>query len=202
MATDTPSDQAAASAPRSFDVLAALLSYIVPGLGQIYQGRIGKGLLFMVSLLGMFFFGMHLGDWKNVYLPPDNQRAPGYLRQLPGRLQWVSSLVNDRLAFAGQFWIGAAAWPAILQYAEKWPAAEHASEFWREFEKTPSERSLNELQAASNKRWDLGWVYTVIAGVLNILVIYDALAGPAFVAGAAAEQQAAKPAAPQEAVVA
>jgi hypothetical protein len=26
---------------------------------------------------------------------------------------------------------------------------------------------------------ELGWVYTVIAGVLNILVIYDAVAGPA-----------------------
>ena len=25
-----------------------------------------------------------------------------------------------------------------------------------------------------------GWVYTVIAGVLNILVIYDGFAGPAF----------------------
>jgi hypothetical protein len=29
---------------------------------------------------------------------------------------------------------------------------------------------------------DLGWVYTVIAGVLNIMVIYDAFAGPAFLA--------------------
>ena len=31
----------------------------------------------------------------------------------------------------------------------------------------------------SDKSPDLGWMYTVIAGVLNILVIYDALAGPA-----------------------
>ena len=44
----------------------------------------------------------------------------------------------------------------------------------------PSETKLNELQRDGNKRWDLGWVYTVIAGVLNVLVIYDALAGPAF----------------------
>jgi hypothetical protein len=29
---------------------------------------------------------------------------------------------------------------------------------------------------------ELGWVYTVIAGVLNIMVIYDAVAGPAFLA--------------------
>ena len=31
---------------------------------------------------------------------------------------------------------------------------------------------------------ELGWVYTVIAGVLNIMVIYDAFAGPAFLAHA------------------
>ena len=42
----------------------------------------------------------------------------------------------------------------------------------------PTERELNDLQRTGNKRWDLGWVYTVVAGVLNILVIYDALAGP------------------------
>jgi hypothetical protein len=39
---------------------------------------------------------------------------------------------------------------------------------------------LNKLQRDGDKTWDLGWVYTVIAGVLNVLVIYDALAGPAF----------------------
>ena len=39
---------------------------------------------------------------------------------------------------------------------------------------------MNRLQRDGNKRWDLGWVYTVIAGVLNLLVIYDALAGPLF----------------------
>ena len=35
---------------------------------------------------------------------------------------------------------------------------------------TPPERELNDLQRDGNKRWDLGWVYTVIAGVLNVLV--------------------------------
>ena len=39
---------------------------------------------------------------------------------------------------------------------------------------------MNQLQRDGDKTWDLGWVYTVIAGVLNVLVIYDALAGPAF----------------------
>jgi hypothetical protein len=49
------------------------------------------------------------------------------------------------------------------------------------FERAPlDEREINDLQRQGDKNWDLAWVYTVIAGVLNILVIYDAAAGPAF----------------------
>ena len=36
--------------PVKLDPLAALMSYLIPGLGQIYQGRIGKGLLFFGGL--------------------------------------------------------------------------------------------------------------------------------------------------------
>ena len=40
------------------------------------------------------------------------------------------------------------------------------------------DRLVPGIAREGDKRFDLGWVYTVIAGVLNILVIYDALAGP------------------------
>ena len=177
MSTAATSSPPAPPVPRTYDPFAALLSYLVPGLGQIYQGRFGKGLLFMVCLLGMFFFGMSLGDWKNVWL--SNRHANK--EAIPGT-GWISPLINDRLAFAGQFWIGVAAWPAILQYNEKWFITEQTSPFWHSFQKTPTEDELNKMQAdpPADKTWDLAWVYTVIAGVLNILVIYDALAGPAF----------------------
>ena len=49
----------------------------------------------------------------------------------------------------------------------------------------PSGAAINALNNAGDKRLELAWVYTVIAGVLNILVIYDAVAGPAY--GLAAE---------------
>ena len=49
-----------------------------------------------------------------------------------------------------------------------------------QFERTPSEEAINTLNTSRDKELELGWVYTVIAGVLNILVIYDALVGPAF----------------------
>jgi hypothetical protein len=51
------------------------------------------------------------------------------------------------------------------------------------FEREPSTADINMIHNAGDKRLDLGWVYTVIAGVLNIMVIYDAIAGPAFLVG-------------------
>ena len=48
------------------------------------------------------------------------------------------------------------------------------------FQRTPSEPALNAVHTSGDKLLELGWVFTVIAGVLNVMVIYDALAGPAF----------------------
>ena len=58
--------------------------------------------------------------------------------------------------------------------------AKDAGPIFGKFQRMPDEKELNDLQRNGNKRWDLGWVYTVIAGVLNLLVIYDAFAGPMF----------------------
>src|SRR5262245_47236895 len=69
--------------PRRHNVLAGLLSYLIPGLGQISQGRISKGVFFMVTLLTMFFAGQALGDWKNVYLP-NMENVPDVVISLPG----------------------------------------------------------------------------------------------------------------------
>ena len=64
-----------AAAPIALDPLAAVLSYLIPGLGQVIQGRIAKGVLFFVCLYGLFFYGMWLGQMKNVWLP-DATRLP------------------------------------------------------------------------------------------------------------------------------
>lgn len=180
----------AKSAPPAhrFDPFAALLSYLVPGLGQIVQGRYGKGLLFMVSIYSLFFYGMYLGQWSNVYLADTASKAPAW--NLP---RWLNNLYN-RPHFAGQFFVGIAAWPAIWQYRHQ-PADQprgainNRNDFLAKFQAAPNETELNDLQRDSDKRWDLGWVYTVIAGVLNVLVIYDALAGPAFGAREAVKEE-------------
>lgn len=162
------------------DPLAALFSYLIPGLGQIIQGRVGKGLLFLFSLYGLFFYGMYLGQWSNVFLG-DTAREP-HPMQMP---RGLANLWN-RVPFAGQVWIGAASWPALYHYWQDPPGEERGPidtprDFFTKFQKPLTERELNDLQRDGDKRWDLGIIYTVIAGILNILVIYDALAGPAFV---------------------
>lgn len=169
--------------PRKLDWLAAVLSYLLPGLGQVMQGRVAKGVLFFVSLYTLFFYGMALGAMKNVWLPPPNAVAklPAYdLASIP--MEGVLKSLAYRPQFLGQFWIGAAAWPAVLQYladadAENQP--QKGLPVLGRYMATPPDDELQKLQRDGNKRWDLGWVYTLIAGVLNLLVIYDALAGPA-----------------------
>jgi hypothetical protein len=150
---------------------------------------VGKGVLFLTCLYGLFFSGMYLGDWKNVYLPHATRR------NVPGTVLSLASDLYTRLQYVGQFWIGLASWPALWQYYGLPVPSADASPFWHYFEHAPPEdrsevgfppfehwqgKTLNELQTDGDKTWDLAWVYTVIAGALNVLVVYDAFAGPAF----------------------
>ncbi len=185
--THLPSAASALPSAHNLDPAAAFLSYLVPGLGQLAQGRISKGLLFFVGVYGLFFYGLALGQWHNVYFadsaPP--QRAGSWPR-------FVGNLIN-RPQFAGQVWIGVAAWPAIYHYwndapPESWDHKRNVEAleklpWWKQIGVALPEEQVNKMQRDGDKRWDLGWVYTVIAGVLNVLVIYDALAGPAFING-------------------
>ena len=96
---------------RPLSIFAGFLSYLIPGLGQISQGRIGKGMLFMVCLLSLFHVGEAMGNWQNVYVPTDDNLENGQRSLNPLR-----NIFNQRWHFAGQVWIGIASWPAIWQY--------------------------------------------------------------------------------------
>ncbi len=171
---------------RPTDPIAAVLSYLIPGLGQIYQGRLGKGVLFFVCVYTLFFVGVYLGSGSvqlkgetytvasNVYLPDTaDQNNPFNLPRLAANLY-------NRPQFAGQFWVGIAAWPAVWQYLNYDRRQEQGDPLLGQFERTPSEAALNAVHTSGDKLLELAWVFTVIAGVLNVMVIYDALAGPAF----------------------
>lgn len=179
---------------------AAFLSYLIPGLGQIYQGRIGKGLLFFVCVYTLFFMGTYFGSGtaqiktkasddpiayeEEVYTVTSNVYLPDTAEQNnPFNLPRVLANLYNRPQFAGQFWVGIAAWPAIWQYINYNRRQDHGDTFLADFQRTPNDKSLNALHTSGDKTLELAWVFTVIAGVLNVMVIYDALAGPAFPPG-------------------
>jgi hypothetical protein len=170
MATaNLPAEATTAAEPPPLDWLAAILSLVLPGLGQLIQGRVGKGLLFFGCLHLMFFYGQWAGQWQSVFLP-SNQQGNTPLKRIATDL-W------SRPQFLAQVGIGAAAWPALYEYFVPHPDPDGPPRFG--YGRAPLESTLNQMQSNADKHWDLALVYTMVAGVLNILVIYDALAGPA-----------------------
>jgi TM2 domain-containing membrane protein YozV len=175
---------------RPTNPVAAVLSYLIPGLGQIYQGRIGKGILFFVCVYTLFFAGTYLGsgtvrlkrgDETETYAVPSNVYLPDTAKDNnPFNLPHLLANLYNRPQFAGQFWVGIAAWPAVWQYVNYDRRQEHGDPLLGDYQRTPSEAALNAIHTSGDKLLELGWVLTVIAGVLNVMVIYDALAGPAF----------------------
>lgn len=174
---------------------AALLAWLWPGAGHIYQRRYAKGALFMICILGIFFYGLMLGS---------------------GRVVYASWKPNDRRwQFACQIGVGLPAFPAIVQsfktkndgkpyfpLAERFPPNHlHKFEIMTEqdladyegqtltdgFMAPPPGPVIPELIDVLGKwheellhRFELGTLFTIVAGLLNILAIYDAFAGPAY----------------------
>ncbi|MDG3006288.1 DUF6677 family protein [Paludisphaera mucosa] len=150
---------------------AALLAWLVPGLGHMYQGRTGKGLLYAFCILGLYVVGFALGEGKNVYW------------------RWVSPFNTDKfmLHYVGQFFVGLPALPALIQ------ATIHHfrpdSNFLWGFMAEPSPNVLNRL-LLGGKPYEIGLIYTTVAGLLNVLAIYDAYEGPAYGYGDEPEPEA------------
>lgn len=136
--------------------LAALLAWLVPGLGHLYQGRIGKGILFFVTIVGLFLFGWAEGNRQVVYFQWDKK-------------EW-------RYHYIAQLGVGLLALPALVPNG---PFRVRLPPFLRELERNGDEEEKDALHRAYGWRIDVAVIYTVVAGLLNMLVIYDAAAGPA-----------------------
>jgi TM2 domain-containing membrane protein YozV len=125
------SESRAASAARdsSRTVAAGLLAWVWPGLGHLYLGRRGKGLILMGSILALFVLGVLMDS----------------------RLQFHLGL-EDPLALvfsAVQMGIGA---PYVLARLMGYEAG-----------------------LVTSPMYEYGNTFTAVAGLLNILVLLDAL---------------------------
>ena len=78
--------------------MAAVLAVLVPGLGHLFQGRTVKGFIYLFGILGLFLWGVKLGEGVVVYNLPDR----GTSRRIT-------------LHYAAQLCAGAVAYPALWQ---------------------------------------------------------------------------------------
>jgi hypothetical protein len=144
-------------------VWAAILAWLWPGAGHLYQRRYAKGMLFMVSILALYVFGLVIGRGHVVYASwPKTDMRWHYLCQVGVGLPALPAL-----------------WQAQLRIVDK------QKPWWNGFMAPPEQPVLPEAEdelarwhASLGANFELGTLYTMLAGLLNILVIYDALAGP------------------------
>jgi hypothetical protein len=148
----------------------------VPGLGHLYQGRWAKAAVFFVCIVGTFVYGLYLGSSSDPHI--------GW-----GRVVYFSMRKDDkRLPYICQVGIGLPALPALVQ---AYRMSDGKRVWWSGFMAPPrlSEPSdpndpnkdqplARDLYYYLSPFFELGTVYTMIAGLLNILAVYDAWGGP------------------------
>jgi len=144
--------------------LAALLAWLIPGAGHLYQRRYQKAAIFFVCILGTFLYGLLISGGHTVY---------------------ASFRPNDRrFYFIGQFFVGAPATLAIVQAGLVGRGREplFGGLMAPPTHVTPNEGGdqLAQWHAEYPSTFEIGTVFTFIAGLLNVLAIFDAYAGPAY----------------------
>jgi hypothetical protein len=157
----------------------------MPGLGHLYQGRLGKAGLFFVCIMGTFLFGLYLGS--DTRAAEANHKNLGWARVV--YCSWREG--DKRLPYLCQVGVGLPALPAIVQSIR---AGKGGPSWWNGFMAPPpilppgdnrprddfGQPTLDTLQKQLHPYFELGTAYTMIAGLLNILAIYDAWGGPVF----------------------
>ena len=168
-------DPAAETVQLKDPILAAFLAWLIPGLGHAYQGRWAKAVLFFVCIMGTFAYGLYLGSDREV----------GW-----GRVVYAAwDRDEKRWPYLAQVWVGLPAMPALIQAirvrsGEK-PFGTFMAPPCQEISNPkPGWITVDMIHRRLARYFELGTTYTFIAGLLNVLVILDAWAGPVVPVGA------------------
>lgn len=184
--------------------IAAVLAWLWPGAGHFYQRRFAKGFLFMICVLGTFFVGLRIGSGRVVYASfrADDFRWQ-YLCQVAVGIPALPALVQMAATRGG----GDPLWVMCERYPEGAMRNGQPVEFRQIPEGDrgqvagalkdgfmapppgpvyPERNDVLGLWHVELGNWfEIGTFYTVIAGLLNLLAIYDAFAGPVMMIRAA-----------------
>lgn len=136
--------------------VAAVLAWLLPGAGHFYQRRYFKSAIFSVCILSSFVIGMFVSGGRCVYA------------------SWNET--EKRWQYVLQAGIGLPALPAALQ---AWRLRGNEPVLWGGFMAPPTgAHQLDKWNHDTASGFDMGTLYTMIAGLLNVLVVFDAYSGP------------------------
>lgn len=149
--------------------LAALLAWLIPGAGHFYQRRYAKGAIFFICIMSTFYFGFALGHGKIVYASKD--RRLQFLCQLGTGLPALPAAIQGYRTMQGNdpLWGGFMAPP-------------QTDDVWGEDELSVWHRELG-------TNFEVATLYTMVAGLLNIITIFDAYDGPLVPTGEPTDSQ-------------
>jgi hypothetical protein len=175
------------AAQEEFDVelrnpwLAGLFAWLVPGLGHWYQGRRAKAIIYAAAIWPILLAGLWMGSYWEA---TPNADAPRRLL-VARNVYWSWRSGDKRLYFVPQAAIGAVAIPAYIQARDLkdgsggvMSTAFAPPRLPGESATRPNQPSSAEIAANLHSWLDAGTIFTVVAGLLNLLAIFDAAGGP------------------------
>jgi len=196
--------------------VAAALGWLIPGAGHFYQRRYAKGLLFMLCVLVTYFVGLGFGHGRVVYASyrPNDFRWQYPLFQVHCGVVALPAIVQAYKTKDGD--------DPYFVMCERYPPPKECEEercdptlAFTRIEEDPAVMPKTILKDGFMApppgvpdpinqdvlgRWhfdykhfyELGTLYTMVAGVLNLLVVYDAFCGPAILTADQRERLEAK----------
>jgi hypothetical protein len=134
--------------------LAALLSFLVPGMGHVYLGKSGKGLVAFVLIVGLFVSGLWLSGGEAVWLDKEYGHPWAFCAQVGAGIPAGVGLLRSH-AYEVKTALGIKSEPPPPP-----PTIWQTPEYVREL-----------------PHQDEGLLFTMVAGLLNLLLIHDAFCG-------------------------
>ncbi|MCB9840796.1 MAG: hypothetical protein H6809_03985 [Phycisphaeraceae bacterium] len=162
--------------PLRFNPVAGVLAFLIPGAGHVYMGQATRGVLIGAGILGLFFGGMFIGGLSIV-----DSRSPR---------------MENRISYYGQVLVGPAAIIVDRLHQSMFKAVDERTRTTRAL--NPGEviipagdprngRNVPIIARAADgtdegppyvkslgKVHEIGLLYTLVAGMLNLIVIIDA----------------------------
>jgi hypothetical protein len=193
--------------------LAGFLALLFPGLGHYYQGRTWKALLYLLCIGGVWVAGSRLGHGRVVYFRWDKEEKrwayfaqvgmglpalPALLDEFGQRENWAKAVERVGLGRLATLQAKPLTSTEVEQLCSR-----HDIDSWLPDDKKQAllrEKGVNhfatlaevdELHRVYGRHMDVALLYTIIAGLLNMLVVFDAVCGPAHWKEEEAEEAAA-----------